>query len=155
MGGRLSPDVDVTCAAGDRGQCVHGIRRAASVFIALPAVCHPRLESQMGCSEMSARCLFTSAPLPGHLDWGGYLLTAAELARRGHEALWVSEPRIAPHVERAGVPFRAVECIGWRLQAALSQQELSELTAEERSVLRFRRALDAWLHGRLGRARHA
>ena len=99
----------------------------------------------MGCSEMSARCLFTSAPLPGHLDWGGYLLTAAELARRGHEALWVSEPRIAPHVERAGVPFRAVECIGWRLQAALSQQELSERTAEERSVLRFRRALDAWL----------
>jgi MGT family glycosyltransferase len=89
--------------------------------------------------------LFTSAPLPGHLDWGGYLLTAAELARRGHRVLWVSEPRIAPHVERAGVPFRAIKCIGWRLQAALSQQELSGLTAEERSGLRFRRAMDAWL----------
>ncbi len=89
--------------------------------------------------------LFTSAPLPGHLDWGGYLLTAAELVRRGHRVLWVSEPRIAPHVERAGVPFRAIKCIGWRLQAALSQQELSELTVEERSGLRFRRAMDAWL----------
>jgi hypothetical protein len=31
------------------------------------------------------------------------------------------------------------------LQTALSQQELAELTAEERSSLRFRRALDAWL----------
>ena len=89
--------------------------------------------------------LFTSAPLPGHLDWGGYLLTAAELARRGHKVLWVSEPRIAPHVERAGVPFHAVKCIGWRSQAALSRQELSGLTAEERSGLRFRRAMDAWL----------
>lgn len=91
------------------------------------------------------RFLFTSAPWPGHLDWGGYLLTAAELARRGHEVLWVSEPRIASHVERAGVPFCAVECTGWRSQAALTEQELSELPAEERSVLRFRRALDAWL----------
>ena len=91
------------------------------------------------------RFLFTSAPLPGHLDWGGYLRTAAELAQRGHEVLWASEARIAPHVERASVAFRAVECIGWQLQAALAQPELAELTAEERSSLRFRRALDAWL----------
>jgi len=91
------------------------------------------------------RFLFASAPLHGHLDWGGYLFTAAQLVRRGHQVLWASEARIAPHVERAGVPFHAVKCIGWRLQAALSRQELSGLTAEERSGLRFRRAMDAWL----------
>ena len=91
------------------------------------------------------RFLFTCAPWPGHLDWGGYLYTAAELARRGHAVLWASEARIAPHVERAGVPFFTVECIGWRLQAALTPNDLSELTPDERSVLRLRRALDAWL----------
>jgi UDP:flavonoid glycosyltransferase YjiC (YdhE family) len=64
--------------------------------------------------SVNRRFLFTSAPLPGHLDWGGYLLTAAELVRRGHTVLWVSESRIAHHVERAGVPFRAVEHTGWK-----------------------------------------
>ena len=36
------------------------------------------------------RLLFCSAQLPGHLDWGGYLPTAVELAQRGHTVLWAS-----------------------------------------------------------------
>lgn len=96
------------------------------------------------------RFLFASAPLPGHLDWGGYLLTAAELARRGHEVLWVSEARIAPRVERAGVPFRAVERIGWKwppdpLPDPTGAPSTLPEEAVERSALRFRRAMDSWL----------
>ena len=44
------------------------------------------------------RFLFVSAQIPGHLDWGGYLETAAELHRRGHDVLWASGPAVAPLV---------------------------------------------------------
>ncbi len=96
--------------------------------------------------------LLASVPLPGHLDWGGYLSTAVELVRRGHEVLWVSEARIASRVERAGVPFRAVERIGWKWPPdplphplATSSSLPSEEKAIERSALRLRRAMDSWL----------
>jgi UDP:flavonoid glycosyltransferase YjiC (YdhE family) len=60
------------------------------------------------------RLLCCSAQLPSHLDWGGYLRTAAELARRGHTLLWVSGEAVAKRVTAAGVPFQAVAETGWR-----------------------------------------
>jgi len=88
------------------------------------------------------RFLFASAPLPGHLDWGGYLLTAAELARRGYQVLWASEPCIASRVEQAGVAFQAVEGVGWKWPPDEMPQNVS---ADELPALRLRRAMDAWL----------
>ena len=65
-----------------------------------------------------ARIWFTSAPLPGHLDWGGLLKTAQALRAAGHDVLWVSEARIGALVERAGVPFAAIAVIGLVVTAA-------------------------------------
>jgi MGT family glycosyltransferase len=84
------------------------------------------------------RFLFTSAPLSGHLDWGGYLKTAARLSALGHNVLWVSEESIRAPVEAAGVPFCAVDAIGWRWPAP---QPASDLTPSQQARLRFQRAL--------------
>lgn len=88
------------------------------------------------------RFLFYSLPLRGHLDWGGMLGTAAELARRGHEVRWASGPEVAGAVREAGVAFSAMAQAGWEAQAALP----AELDEAARQALRRQRALDAWLH---------
>lgn len=84
------------------------------------------------------RFLFVSAPLSGHLDWGGYLKTAAYLSRAGHPVLWVSEEPIREAVEAAGVSFRAVDTIGWRWPSAPAPDQKD---LPERSSIRFQRAL--------------
>ena len=84
------------------------------------------------------KLLFTSAPLSGHLDWGGYLRTAAHLSRCGHDVLWVSEEPVRAAVEAAGVRFRAVDAIGWRWPAA---QLPADLKPGERAAARLQRAL--------------
>ena len=90
------------------------------------------------------RFLFTSAQLPGHLDWGGYLVTAAELLQRGHTVLWASGSEVQTLVERANVPFHSLETTGWRwpppplrLDPGMDPQIKEQLRAE--------RALDQWL----------
>jgi MGT family glycosyltransferase len=88
---------------------------------------------------MPGRFLLTSAPLPGHLDWGGYLETAAHLSRSGHAVVWVSEERIRPAVEAAGVTFIAVNTSGWQWPADPPPSE------QDSSRLRFQRALDVAL----------
>ena len=60
------------------------------------------------------RLLFCSAQLPGHLDWGGYLPTAVELAQRGHTVLWASGAAVAKRVAAAGLSFQVLEETGWR-----------------------------------------
>lgn len=87
------------------------------------------------------RFLFTSAPLTGHLDWGGYLRTAAALVRLGHDVTWASDPAVAPQVMAAGVPFSAVGTTGWHFPPALP----ADLSSTERATLRQQRAIDAWL----------
>lgn len=88
------------------------------------------------------RFLFVSAPLPGHLDWGGYLRTAAALVRLGHDVTWVSTPTVAGQVAAAGVPFTPVEATGWHLPAPLP----ADVTSQQRAALRQQRAIDSWLN---------
>ena len=88
---------------------------------------------------------FTSAPLPGHLDWGGLLKTAQALRARGHEVTWVSEARI----RRSGDTGRACRSRRSRTPAGAGPRrrspELHVLPGEDAVVLRYRRALDTWL----------
>jgi MGT family glycosyltransferase len=87
---------------------------------------------------------FISAPLPGHLDWGGSLRTADALQRRGHEVLWVSEASIGGLVESAGIAFAPIAHTGW-LWPPPPAPDLSTLKPAEAIFLRYRRALDTWL----------
>ncbi len=91
-----------------------------------------------------ARFWFTSAPLPGHLDWGGLLQTAQALHVLGHDVRWISEDRIAPLVERAGVRFEPVAQTGW-LWPPPPLPSMTDFVNENMVTLRFRRALDTWL----------
>lgn len=60
------------------------------------------------------RCLFVSAQLPGHLDWGGFLATAVRLQQRGHEVLWASGAAVETAVTQRGLPFHTLTDTGWR-----------------------------------------
>lgn len=91
------------------------------------------------------RFLCVSAPLAGHLDWGGYLATAAQLQARGHEVVWASGVEAAAWVERAGVPFAPVEETGWRWPPPPPLVRPASLTEEEWRQVRGERALDQWL----------
>lgn len=88
---------------------------------------------------------FTSAPLPGHLDWGGLLKTAQALQKRGHDVRWVSEERIRPLVEAGGVPFSAIAHSGWRWPPPPPPLPGSLVAMADPVVARYQRALDMWL----------
>lgn len=91
------------------------------------------------------RFLFVSAPMPGHLDWGGYLRTAAELARRGHTVTWASGTAVAQQVAAAGVPFHALRETGWRWPPPPPLQLAPDTDPALARRLRGERALDQWL----------
>ena len=91
------------------------------------------------------RILCISAQLPGHLDWGGYLPTAAELSRRGHTVLWASGAAVAEQVKRAQVAFHSLAETGWRWPPppplAPSRGATPQSIQEQKQI----RALDQWL----------
>ncbi|MGL4649469.1 MAG: glycosyltransferase [Caldilineaceae bacterium] len=94
------------------------------------------------------RILCLSAPLSGHLDWGGYLATAAELVRRGHHVVWASGEAVARQVEAAGVAFLPMRETGWRWPPPppLGPGDLPVGTQPQTFArLRAFRALDQWL----------
>ena len=91
------------------------------------------------------RVLCLSAQLPGHLDWGGYLATAAELARRGHELLWASGIGVAERVAHANVPFHGLLETGWRWPPPPPLTPDSNMDAQTLQQQRQLRALDQWL----------
>src|SRR5262245_42776799 len=91
-----------------------------------------------------AKFWFISAPLFGHLDWGGFLKTAQVLQRQGHDVAWVSENAIGGAVTRAGIPFAPVRRTGW-LWPPPPAPDLSSIPPQEAVMLRYRRALDTWL----------
>ncbi len=55
-----------------------------------------------------ARFLVSTAPLPGHLDWGGLLNTASLLRQQGHEVLWCSGEQVFPLLAARGLDTQAV-----------------------------------------------
>jgi MGT family glycosyltransferase len=87
---------------------------------------------------------FISAPLPGHLDWGGFLRTAQALYQRGHHVLWLSEAGIGPLVMATGVPFEPLSSTGW-LWPPPPAPDLTTLKPAEAIFIRYQRALDTWL----------
>src|SRR5262245_14406927 len=87
---------------------------------------------------------FISAPLFGHLDWGGFLKTAQMLHQQGHNVTWISENSIAGPVTAAGVPFTPVRKTGW-LWPPPPAPDLSTIPPQQAVMLRYRRALDTWL----------
>lgn len=91
------------------------------------------------------RILCTSAQLPGHLDWGGYLRTAVELRRRGHDVLWATGAAMTPFLQQAGIPLHTLAETGWRWPPPPPLQPTSEMAPEELRRLRAIRALDQWL----------
>ncbi len=102
------------------------------------------------------RILCVSAPLPGHLDWGGYLATARALVQRGHSVLWVTGAAAREMVANAGVPVHVVEETGWRWPPPPPLRPEDVGSAEEYRRLRMVRSLDQWLDpGRVTRATEA
>ncbi|NPA91171.1 MAG: glycosyltransferase family 1 protein [Chloroflexi bacterium] len=89
------------------------------------------------------RFLFYSAPLPGHMDWGGMHRTAATLRAEGHDVLWVTEPYGKPHLERLDIPVRTVHHTGWHWPPPPMPQGLSP---QEQAKERERRAVAVWLN---------
>lgn len=87
---------------------------------------------------------FVSAPLPGHLDWGGLLRTAQALAQAGHRVSWLSGKQVARMVTRAGLDFIPLRQTGW-LWPPPPLPDVSRLPPQEAVMLRYRRALDTWL----------
>lgn len=89
------------------------------------------------------RILCFSHDLPGHLDWGGFLVTAGSLSQRGHEVLWVSGQAVEANVRAAGLRFVAVPTTGWRRDLPPLPPSLSPA---EREQARRARGLDVWLN---------
>ncbi len=87
---------------------------------------------------------FVSAPMPGHLDWGGFLRTAQVLYRRGHRVLWLSQPGIGPLVMATGIPFEPLAATGW-LWPPPPAPDLAALKPADAIFSRYQRALDTWL----------
>jgi len=87
---------------------------------------------------------FVSAPLAGHLDWGGLLRTAQAVQAAGHDVVWVSQPPIAAMVELTGITFAPIAETGW-LWPPPPMPDPHSLKPAEAVFLRYRRALDTWL----------
>jgi hypothetical protein len=87
---------------------------------------------------------FTSAPLYSHLDWGGFLLTAQELQRAGHQVTWVSSEPLRRHIVHAGLSFEPIPETGW-LWPPPPQPDVSTMSPDDAVMLRYVRALDTWM----------
>lgn len=87
---------------------------------------------------------FVSAPLYGHLDWGGFLKTAQALQQKGHNVIWVSQPTIANHIHERGLQFEVIDETGW-LWPPPPLPDVNSVPPQEAVFIRYRRALDTWL----------
>ena len=90
------------------------------------------------------RFLCVSAQLAGHLDWGGYLPTAVELIRAGHDVLWATGRELQSELTAQRVPVHILQETGWRWPPPPPIQK-GAATEEEFQRLRMIRSLDQWL----------
>lgn len=88
------------------------------------------------------RVLCVSAPMLGHLDWGGYLLTAAELLGRGHDVLWATGYEMQSVLAGRGVPSHILQETGWCWPP---RPMATAASAQDGQRLRMLRSLDQWL----------
>jgi UDP:flavonoid glycosyltransferase YjiC (YdhE family) len=91
------------------------------------------------------RILCTSAPLPGHLDWGGFLATAVALQELGHEVAWASAEPVAGQLAAAGLRFLPLAETGWRWPLPPPMTANRMLPPGEEQRRRALRSLDQWL----------
>ena len=91
-----------------------------------------------------AKFWFVSAPLLGHLDWGGFLKTAQTLRAQGHDITWISGNPVGGAVTKAGVDFTPIRQTGW-LWPPPPAPDLDSIPPQEAVILRYQRALDTWL----------
>ncbi len=91
------------------------------------------------------RVLCVSAPMLGHLDWGGYLLTAAELLRGGHDVLWATGHEMQGTVAAQGVPSHILQETGWCWPMKLPRPGADAASRQDGQRLRMLRSLDQWL----------
>lgn len=92
------------------------------------------------------RFLCVSAPMLGHLDWGGYLLTAAELMRGGHDVLWATGHEMQDTVAGQGVPSHILQETGWCWPLPpVADAACAQNVAQDVQRLRMLRSLDQWL----------
>ena len=91
------------------------------------------------------RVLCVSAPMLGHLDWGGYLLTAAELLGRGHDVLWATGYEMQSVLAGQGVPSHILQETGWCWPMKLPRPVADAASAQDVQRLRMLRSLDQWL----------
>lgn len=87
---------------------------------------------------------FVSAPLLGHLDWGGFLKTALALQSAGHHVNWVSQPTIGAYLSEKGLPFSPIPQTGW-LWPPPPPPDPNTLPPQQAVFIRYKRALDTWL----------
>jgi MGT family glycosyltransferase len=85
-----------------------------------------------------------SAQLYSHMDWGGYLKTAQALHARGHHVTWISGVELATAAQQAGLAFLPIAQTGW-LHPLPPVPDVTKMPPQEAVMLRYRRALDAWL----------
>jgi UDP:flavonoid glycosyltransferase YjiC (YdhE family) len=93
----------------------------------------------------NCRVLCVSAQLPGHLDWGGYLATAAELVGRGVDVLWASGAAVRRQVEARGVPFHTLAETGWRWPPPPPLPPSADADPHALLLEKQERSLDQWL----------
>ena len=95
------------------------------------------------------RVLCVSAPMLGHLDWGGYLLTAAELLRGGHDVLWATGYEMRDVLAGQSVPSHILQETGWcwpmKLPRPGADAACAQNVAQDVQRLRMLRSLDQWL----------
>lgn len=91
------------------------------------------------------RFLFVSAPLAGHLDWGGFLATAVALQQRGHDVIWATGEAVTPQLKRWRIPSASLVETGWRWPPPPPMPRPVQMSDKEWQFLRGLRALDQWL----------
>ncbi len=89
------------------------------------------------------RILCVSAPLPGHMDWGGMARTARYLLAQGHEVAWATDPAGFRYLEPLGIPTHPFTPTGWWWPPPPMPPHLSP---QERARERERRGVAVWLH---------
>lgn len=88
-----------------------------------------------------ANFLFCSAPLLGHLDFGGFLQTALHLRRSNHNVIWASGKEVEWLIRRERLPFFEVSAMGCQPRTPVCKNT----SDTEYLSYRIQRSIELWL----------